>query len=656
VHGQLVTDLLLLIAIATLGVAVFERLRLPSIAAFLVMGALVGPGGLGVIEDPERVMTLAELGVVFLLFEIGLELPLERLRLLWRPAVLGGGLQVAATLLCVTGLGVTLGLSLPSALVVGALVAMSSTALVMRLLSDRGEIDTPQGQICVGVLLFQDLCIVPFLLAIPVLAAGSGTGGGAIALAVLRALVALAGFFVVFRFVLPFVLARAAQARSREVFTMVGFLVVVGSAVVAEEVGLTLAVGAFVGGLVLSASPYAHQLFAEVVPLRGVLLGVFFTAVGMLFDPRAAAENWPGVAVYAGGVVLLKAGFVIAIVALVLRQGLRLAVLSGLSLAQTGEFSFVLAAAASAAGLLDAELRQVFVAGSIATLVATPFLMEAAPRLAGFLTRVETDSGAPVEAETEHRDHVVLIGFGLAGQTLGRVLKALEIPYRAVDANAASVQRCTQRGEPVVYGDAARRPVLRTLGVEHARLVAISISDPLATREVVRLVRSLAPDVQIVARTRYIRGVDDLHLAGANRVVVEEFESMLELLGGVLPHFGVPPESIARFTEQLRDEGYEFMRSPEMILDPWLAETVSESTAASWVDVPDALELETSIAELDVRARSGASIVAVERGGATTTNPPPGFGLRRGDRVLVLGKPEQVEQLRRLLAGEAGES
>jgi CPA2 family monovalent cation:H+ antiporter-2 len=651
---QFLTEILILLAATTVGVAIFERLRLPAIAGFLVMGALLGPGGFGLIDQPDRVRALAELGVVFLLFEIGLELPLERLRKLWRMAVFGGGLQVAATLSCVAWFGTAMGLDLPAALVMGGLVAMSSTALVMRLLSQRGEIDAPQGQLAVGILLFQDLCVVPFLIGVPFLAAGSSDTFANVAFDFVRSLAKLVAFFLVARFAFPYLLDRAARVRSREIFTMVAVLAVVGSAVFAEWIGLTLAVGAFAGGLVLSASPYANQLFAEVVPLRGLLLGVFFTAVGMLFDPAIAIDNAAGVAAYTAGVVVLKAGFIAVIVAFALRQGVRLGVLTGFALAQTGEFSFVLAAAASNAGLLDEGLRQVFVAGSIATLVATPLLVGVAPRVARFLDRRAERAplrGAGGAAAEHPRDHVILVGFGLAGQNLARVLKARGIAYVALDSNAGSVATARNRGEPIFYGDATRISILERVGVADARLVTVAISDPIGTREVVALARSLAPKVPILARTRYVLEVDELERAGATKVVAEEFESTLELVGETLQRFGVPEESIARFAAELRGEGYEFMRAPERILDPWLTDLLDE-IAMHWVEAAAGFEEGRSLDQLGVRARTGATVVAVERSGSTTPNPDPSFQIRRGDRLLVLGSPETIEQLRALLGHE----
>lgn len=569
-------ELLILIAVATAGAALFERLRLPSVVSFLLMGALIGPGGLGLVADPDRVRRLAELGVVFLLFEVGLELPLERVRRLWRRALAAGGLQVATTVAVVGLLGLAAGWRLPASLVMGALVAMSSTAVVMRLLAERDEIDAPHGQMAVGILLFQDLCIVPFLLLVPLLASSPGAPLGGLALEIGRSAAALAALAVAARFALPPLLDRMARLRSRELFTMLAVLVVMGSAVVAEELGLTLAVGAFVGGLVLSASPWAHQLFAEVLPLRGLLLGIFFTAVGMLFDPSAIANPLPVLA-YVVSVVGLKTAIVVGISAWILRQEVRHAVLTGMALAQTGEFSFVLAAAAVGAGILDAQLQAIFVTGSIATLAATPFLIAAAPRVARWVTGGRDEIPVAPARAGAPSGHAVLVGHGFAGTTVARVLRARGIPYQAIEANAETVRLARARGEPMVWGDATRRALLERVGIRRARLVVVAISEPLATREIVSVVREMAPELPILARTRFVRDADRLVETGARSVVAEEFESTLALVAGALGGFGVPRAAIERFTGVLRDEGYELLRAPPgAILDPWLAELLDE--------------------------------------------------------------------------------
>ena len=653
-EGHLLGDLLLVIALAAAGVALFERLGLPAIAGFLVMGALVGPGALGIVDDPDSVRALAELGVVFLLFEIGLELPFERIREIGLTALLAGGLQVGITLAATAVIAWLLGASVPSALAIGGLVAMSSTALVMGLLSEHGVIDAPHGRLSVAILLFQDLCIVPLLLAVPILAAGADGSAGTVGIAVGRALLAMVGLFVVARFFVPWLLDRVARLGSRDLFSLVALLIVVGSAVIAELLGLTLAVGAFIGGIVASASPFAYQMFAELVPLRGVLIGLFFTAVGMLFDPAAAAAAAPAVLGWVAAVVLGKALIVAGIVGAVLRRGVRLAVLTGLGLAQTGEFSFVLAAAAGAAGLLSEEFQDVFIAGSVLTLVATPFLFRAAPPVANWLSRRSDRAPTPEEGaqdESALRDHVVLLGFGLAGQNVARVLRAIDVPYAGVEANAHAAEEARDRGEQVVWGDATRAALLRRLAVERARLIVIALSDPIATREAVAMVRSLAPDVKLLVKTRWQRELDRLSRLGADVVVSEELEGTLDLVGEVLRVCGVAEGSVVRFARELREEGYQALRAPAALaIDPWLAELLHESPS-EWLELPYGFRAAT-LAQLEVRARTGATVLAVERDGVPNPGPAPDYVLREGDRVLAFGDGDALRQLRDLLGIE----
>ncbi len=639
-------QLVLLIALAAAAAALFERLRLPAVAGFLVIGALAGPGGLRLVADVEQVRALAELGVVFLLFEIGLELPIDRVRRMWRQSSVAGALQVGLTTATVTALAMWAGVSAEKAMVMGALIAMSSTALVIRVLSARGEIDAPQGQLSVGILLMQDLCVVPFLLIVPLL----GESRAALTTTALwsfgQSFVALILFGVAARFILPRLLHQALTVLSREVFTLIAFLVVLGSAWAAEEIGLTLAIGAFVGGLVLSASPYAYQLFAEVLPLRGILIGLFFTAVGMLLEPSVAREGWPLILMYVASVVVIKTAIVSGIVALALRQGWRLGLITGLGLAQTGEFSFILASVAAAAGLLDDLLHQVFIAGSIVTLAFTPFLVWAAPRIAQLLV-----GEGPAAASTERdvrRGHVVLLGCGFAGQTMARVLRARGIDYLGVDANPLSVQKLRARGEPVVYGDVTRRALLERLGVAGARLVVITVSDPIATQEAARLVRELGPEVPLVARTRFVLEVDRVYGAGASAVVAEELESTLEVVSHSLRFFGVPDAAIANFAGELREEGYEALRTPELDLDPWLSE-ILEEVSAQWIEVGAISADPPTLVNLEVRRKTGCNVLAVEHDGERIANPSADQHLAPGDRLLVFGKPSEVAELATLV-------
>jgi len=651
VHGGLpLAELVVLLALAAAGAALFERLRLPSIAGFLVAGALVGPGGLALVSDPAAVRTVAEAGVVFLLFEIGLELPVERLRRLLKSGLTAGALQVGATLAVTAAAAVALGVAWRTALVLGALVAMSSTALVVRLLSERSELDAPHGQLAVAILLFQDLCIVPFLLAVPLLASPGPLGFAPIAGALARAVLAGGAFYAVTRFALPRVLSAAAGLRSREVFSLVAVLVVVGAAVGAEGLGLGLAVGAFLAGLAASASPWGHQLFAEVLPLRGVLLGVFFTAVGMLLDVRLAWQLAGLVAALLAAATLLKATVVVGSLGFVLRLPRRTSLLTALALAQTGEFSFVLAAAAASAGLLSGDLSQAFVAASVLSLVASPFVLRAGPAL---LDGRRTHARRP-PAEEAFSGHVLVIGYGLAGRNLARVLQAIGIPWLAVDANPSSAAeaRAHEAGR-VVYGDATRPALLERLGVRSARIVVVAITDPLATRRIVSLVRRLNPDARLIARTRYVRDVDTLQSLGASTVVAEELEAAIDLLTHVLREFGVASGAVSAVVDELRDEGYALLQTPTGVaLDPWLAELLQQ-VSTEWVEVPAGFPPGHTLRQLALRSRTGASVLAVERAAVTLPNPAADQALAAGDRLLVFGGNPEIARLRELLAEAA---
>jgi len=647
VHADpFVRDLIVLLALAAGGLVLFERLRLPAIAGFVLAGALAGPGGLGLVSEPERIRHAAELGVVFLLFEIGLELPLETLRRHLRDALLAGAVQIGGTTVAIALLASAMGLETAAAFTVGMMAALSSTALVIRLLSERGQLGAPQGQLTLGILLLQDACFVPFLLAIPLLADTSGAGLGTIALRVAFTAVTALVFFAVVRGLVPPLLERIALLRSGELFSLLAILLAVGSAFAASKLGLSPAAGAFVTGVVAGASRYAHQLVAEVVPLRGALLGLFFTAIGMLFEPHALLERWPLALALVLGITLLKTATAALAVGAVLRRGWRAALGVGLPLAQAGEFSFVLATAATAAGLLDAQTQSVFVGASVVTLLLTPIALPAAGWLSSRGAALPPPGSAP--EVFEYRDHTVLVGFGLSGRAVARVLRALERPYVAVEANPHAVRELAQRGEPVRYGDAMRPSVLARLGVARAALVVVAVNDPIATRRVVALAREIAPQVPIVARSPYVASVDGLAAAGAHTVVVDELEASLELVAAVLGRYGIPEEAVHRFTGALREEGYEAIRgSPDLPLDPWLVEVLGQVTTEE-VEVPDGFRAQ-SLADLDARARSGASILLVERHGARHPNPSPTTRLRAGDHLLVLGDPAQIAAFRRLL-------
>ncbi len=649
-------EAVVLLGLASAALVTTEWLKLPSVVGFLIVGAIAGPGILGLVSEPERVRDLAEIGVIFLLFEIGLELPVERVRTLWRSSLIGGGFQVSMTLGVVAFAVHAFGLAWPAALVVGAGVSMSSTAIVLRLLADEGQIDAPGGQLAVAVLLMQDLAIVPFLLFVPLLASGGDARSLVGAIGQMGGALAFIGFSV--WFLVPRILDRVAQTRSAELFSLLALLIVLGSALTAESLGLTLAVGAFLAGVAASGSPYAHQLFSEVVPLRGILLGIFFLAVGMYFDPQQVLETPTTFIFDVITITALKILIVLFAGMFLLRRSLRVSLEAGLSLCQMGEFSFVLLGVAGQAGLIEPVLHQRMIAASIATLLLSPFLIRYAPAIAGAVAERLRHPGVAMpkaaDDDDEAQRRVVVIGYGPAGKTLVRLLRSLDIPFIAVDTNPTAALEAARSQEPVIYGDATRPQVLQHLRVRDARLVAVAISDPLATRRVVSRIRAMAPDTKILARTRYMREVDHLSAAGASVVVAEEFEGSIELVARALECFDIPAGAIARFTEALREEGYGAIRAPAALpIDPWLMELL-DHTDTEWIEVPGSLVGQPTLGELDIRARSGVNILVIERGASSHPNPAQDFALQGGDRLLVLGGAENLLRLRQLLGEVRG--
>ncbi|MEW6325094.1 MAG: monovalent cation:proton antiporter-2 (CPA2) family protein [Nitrospirota bacterium] len=562
-QAEFIRDLVVIFGVSLAIVLLFHRLRMPSIAGFLIAGAVIGPYGLNLIDDLERVELLAEVGVVLLLFTIGLEFSLARLSRIRKFALSGGTLQVGLTIAVTALVALALfGLTPQQSVFWGFLIALSSTAIVLKLLLERGELDAPHGRLTLGILIFQDLIVVPMMIGLPFLSGSAGDGPVRMIATLVKSLLLVAAILVAARWLLPKALAVVVRTRSRELFVITVLLICAGTAWLAEMQGLSLALGAFIAGLVISESEYGHQALADVMPFRDSFISLFFVSVGMLLDLRAAVEMLPVAAAVTVGVLLLKA-IVGGGVTLVLGYPWRVAALVGLMLPQVGEFSFVLAEAGQGYGLLSPGAYQLFLIISTLTMLATPFLIQAAPHLlmgaesAGLGAR----SIAPPPAEEEpHRDHVMIAGYGLNGRNLARVLRDAAIPYLVIDLHAEAIRQGRAAGEPIYYGDVTQREVLQRMGIAAARMVVLAISDPFATRRAVQVARQANSKIHIVARTRYVREVDELLRLGANEVVPEEFETSLEMFELALREYGVPPGDIQRIQEEIRQEGYARLR------------------------------------------------------------------------------------------------
>ena len=532
-------DLVVILAAAVVVVAFLGYLQVPSIAGFIVAGTVVGPHALGLVQDVHQVEILAELGVVLLLFGIGLELSLKRVRRLWRPIVIGGAVQVGVTILVVLGLSVLFGRGLRSGLLLGFIVAVSSTAIVLRGLSSRGELETPHGRLALGMLIFQDLCVVPMVLVIPVLG-DTGDAGKSVVGPLLTAGAVVAGVLVATRLVVPRFLEEIARTRKRDLFVLSVFLICLGTAWAVSRAGVSLALGAFLAGLVVSGSRYREQAISDLVPLRDVLASIFFVAIGMLLDLRNILEHLlPILALFAA--IVVGKFIVVFLAASIMRLPSRVGVLTAAALAQVGEFSFVLLLAAGGTGLLEEPLQNNLTVAIILSMLATPFGLALGPHLAGGLSKLnpltrllEVRTTAEIRESESLRDHVIIAGYGLTGRNLSRALAQMGVRYIIVDLNTENVREAAQRGEPACFGDVTSAEVFECLAAAEARELVIAINDPDATARATRAARRAAPDLRITVRTTYDADVQRLRDAGATHVVAAEAAAADAIIDSVL--------------------------------------------------------------------------------------------------------------------------
>ena len=648
-EGRLLIDLTLLVGMAIPIVALAHRLSAPPLVGFLVAGVLVGPNGFGLISATEEVEVLSELGVALLLFAVGLELSLSHVRQWARTVLIGGGLQVSGTLVCVAALAMAFGIPPGQMVFYGMLVAMSSTAIVTKTYADRAELDSAQGRSVISILLFQDLCVLPLILLLPVLAGLEGANMGAVGMDFVRGLATITALVIGGRWIVRTTLDRIVLFRDRDLFTLcVGFFGI-GTAVVSAWAGFSIAIGAFIAGLVISESEYGLQALSDVLPFRAVFSGIFFISTGMLLDVSAVAAQLDVLVPVLAVVFALKVALVVAAV---LAAGgiLATALTSGLSLAQIGEFSILLAAQGLPLGLFREGDYQLFLSTAVLSMMATPFLIRSAGSIAERIAPSGRGSHglAPTDAAAADgmSDHTIIVGYGVAGRYLARVLDAAGIPCIVVEHDANLVRSAREDGLPVTFGNGTQRAVLKHVGARRARIIVFAISSPTEERRGVSISRDLNPTAQIVVRTRYTRSIDELMSLGATDVVVEEFEVSIELFAKALESYRIPINRIWQEAAAVREEHYGLFRGtaePDLRLD-----------ALKHLGIHDALELVEirdganvtgmSAKSLRLRRRTGAVQIAVVRDGQPFYRREPDFHYRAGDTVVLVGDRDSLDR------------
>ncbi|HEV8129261.1 MAG TPA: cation:proton antiporter [Candidatus Eisenbacteria bacterium] len=674
-HGEssFLRDFVVALAGALIVLVASRRFKIPAAVGFMLTGVLIGPGALGWIADTGRVGVLAEIGVSVLLFIVGLEFSLARLREIGRAFLVAGPLQVVGTIAVVTGVLMILPSHAPLryAIFAGMLVALSSTAMVMRLLSERGETQAPQGRLLVGILLFQDIAMVPMLILTPALA---GSGTISVGPSLLIGLATAALFWIVARYLTPRVVNTVIRTGIRELYVMMAVAVCMGAALLTQSLGLSPALGAFLAGLLVSESEYSHQIIAEIVPFRDLFSSLFFISIGMLLAPAYVASN---LGVIGGWLVLTVAMKAIVAAIIVWRMGYprRVAALVGLSLAQVGEFSFVLATVGMRHQLITAEQSQQFFAVAVLSLMGTPFMIQLASWVSARFIRAPAARAAAAgagsgpmgasapsaadatrfratdDAEPPLQNHVIVAGYGVNGRNVARTLRELGIPYVVMEMDPATVRRAKTARESIRFGDVSRHESLRECAVGSAAVVVLAISDLAATRYATAQVKAENPDAYVIARTRFVAEVAELARLGANEVIPEEFETSIAIVARVLRHYHVPGNVIRLQESALRRESYAFLRGRSV--SGALTHSIEQMMAGAITDTfflePSSNAVGKTLEEIDLRGRTRALVIALVRGGEHRLSPDPDMELQAGDILVLVGDHKALDRAFRIL-------
>jgi monovalent cation:H+ antiporter-2, CPA2 family len=650
--GDILSQILILLAGSVVVLSLVRRFALPPVVGYLVVGMILGPHALGLVSDTSAVHVLAAIGVVFLVFTLGLEFSLARM-IAMKSEVLGvGGLQMVVTTSVIAGVAWAFGADPAVAIVLGGALAMSSTAIVIRQLGEQLEINRTHARLAVGVLLFQDLAFAPLL----ALATALGASGDILSPAWLlgmvgRAVLALVLVLLVGRWLLRPLFREIARHRSSETFTLTVLFVALGAAWATHALGLSMALGGFLAGMLLAETEFRHQTEAVIKPFQDILLGLFFVSVGMLLDLELLLAQLPLVLLL---LAALLAGKAIIILLIVRRfvPNTRKALRTGIVLCMGGEFGFALLTLLLKGRMADPAIVQALLTTVALSMLLGPLLVRYNGRIADFLLRRPTvqPSGFALETaatrDLAQREHVIICGFGRVGQNLARVLEKRGIEYIAIDLDALRVRDARQAGDPVVYGDASEPEVLRTLGLEQASVVVVSFDGPDSGLRIVRAVRQLRGDVPVLVRTEDDSRLEALQAAGATEVVPEIFETSLALVSHVLLFLNVPAREVLETTEDIRHDRYAILRS--VFKGQQAGETGDGGQALrqqlrTVVLPPGAKAVGRTLGEVGLE-RGGIVVTALRREGIVGREPDSGTRLREGDVLVLWGTLADLER------------
>lgn len=661
---RLIVDLVIVLAAAAGGGLLAALLKQPVLLGYLVGGAIVGPAGLGLVKELIQVETLAQFGAAFLLFALGVEFSFSELKKVQGISLGGGGLQILLTLLVTALVSTGVGwVSSPTqGVFLGAILSLSSTAVVLKCLMEKNETETAHGRVMLGILVVQDLALGVMLAVLPALNQPSEEIGVAIAIALLKTALLAAGAIVAGIWVIPLLLRFLARTESKELFLLGVVALCLGIALLTEYMGLSIEMGAFIAGLMISEVEYADQTLTYVEPIRDIFATLFFAAIGMLIDP---VFIWNNLELILGLVALVFIGKFLIITPLVKSFGypLKTSLIVGLGLAQIGEFSFVLASKGQVLGLVSRRVYLLILGTTAVTLVLTPFVLRLIPQLFEWAEQVPwmktlldgSDEAWEVPENLPKRDHIVVCGYGHIGHNIVQLLQSHDYPMVVIDQSEQAIQQLREAKIPYVYGNAASLHVMEAAGVGQAKGMAIALPDPMSTRLSLKRALELAPDLDVVVRAEQEKDIELLYQLGAKEVVQPELEASLELSAHLLTSIGIPLPIIQREVQQIRNSHYENLiseREPRQISRDLAV--AAQDMNSRWFPLPKGSPLAgMTLEETDLRRLTGVTLMAIRREeGEEIDYPDPQTFLQAGDRLLIVGDADEIAAFGELAKGE----
>lgn len=660
--SHLLQDVLILMSFSVVIVFILQRLKLPSILGFIITGIIIGPYGFGIVNAVEEVEVISEIGVILLLFVIGMELSLRQLASIKKTVFIGGFIQVGITVLVVGVSYYSLGYSWNEAAFVGFLFSLSSTAIVLKVFQDRNEITSPHGRNALAILIFQDIIVVPMMLFTPLIAGQSDNVTLSILQLLLKSAIVIVVTIISARYVMPKLMHAIAKTKSKELFLLTTITICFAVAFLTSEAGLSMALGAFLAGLIISESEYSHQATSVILPFRELFTSFFFISIGMLLDLGFFIENIGLISLIVLGIFILKSSIASLAIA-VLKYPPRTILLTGLALFQVGEFAFILSKVGIEYNLLSIEANQYFLAVSIVSMILTPFVIMFSENIykVFFLSKfvkslnpkaqLESTQDQKTDEANKTENHLVIIGYGINGSNLAKAAQYSNIPYVVIELNADTVRKEKKKGVPIIFGDATQERILESAFLSTARAVVVAISDPLATKIIIGNIRAVSQSIYLLIRTRYVNETAEILALGADDVIPEEFETSIEIFSRVLHNFLIPENDIEQFVETIRSENYFLLQNQKALPKPFRQIKFPDFYITSFrIKIDSGKLLDKPLKDINLRAEYGINILAISRKEQMLRNIHPDEKLFQGDVLLVNGKYENIKIFRQLLS------